>query len=126
MITPTDTLQHIVFSPDESLQGSCNSYTVPKCFFKFRNLQMFCYFCNTKPTQGLKKLSHVILRITIFRVYWDLRLKLTVPEINISHNNLHQKQKHVYITLLTIVFFSLDYKHFSNYMLKIDQLHTKI
>ncbi len=53
MITSTDTLRDTVFSPDESLQGSGNSYTVSKCWFKFSNLQIFCYFSNDKPTQGL-------------------------------------------------------------------------
>ncbi len=31
MITSTDTLRDSVFSLDESLQGSCNSYTISKC-----------------------------------------------------------------------------------------------
>ncbi len=53
MVTSTDTLCDTVFSPDESLQGSCNSYTVSKCRFKFGNLQIFCYFINDKPAQGL-------------------------------------------------------------------------
>ncbi len=52
-ITSTDTLRDTVFSPDKSLQGLCNSYTVSKCRFKFGNLQIFCYFSNDKPTHGL-------------------------------------------------------------------------
>ncbi len=36
------------FSPDESLQEQCNSYTVTKCRFKFGNLQIFCYMSNGK------------------------------------------------------------------------------
>ncbi len=50
VITSTDTLRDTVFSPDESLHGFCNFYTVSKCRFKFGNLQIFFYFSNDKPT----------------------------------------------------------------------------
>ncbi len=53
MLTSTDTLTDTVFSPDEKLQGSCNSFTVSKCRFKFGNIQIFCYYSNDKPLTGL-------------------------------------------------------------------------
>ncbi len=46
VITSTDALNDTVFSPDESLQGSCNSFIVSKCWFKYVNLQIFCYYSN--------------------------------------------------------------------------------
>ncbi len=49
MLTFTDAFTDTVFSPDEQLRGSCNSFTVSKCRFKFGNLQMFCYYSNDKP-----------------------------------------------------------------------------
>ncbi len=41
MITPIDTLTDSVFSPVESLQGSCNSYTVSKYHFKPPKVLLF-------------------------------------------------------------------------------------
>ncbi len=55
MLTSTDSLTYTVFSPDEQLQGSCNSFTVSKCRFKFGNLPIFCYYSNDKPLTGLWK-----------------------------------------------------------------------
>ncbi len=40
-------------SPVEQLQGSCHSFTVSKCRFKFGNLQIFCYYSHEKPLTGL-------------------------------------------------------------------------
>ncbi len=53
MPTSTDAFTDTVFSPVEQLQGSCHSFTVSKCQFKFGNLQMFCYYSNEKPLTGL-------------------------------------------------------------------------
>ncbi len=48
-----DILKYTVFSPVESLQESCSSYMVTKCRFKLENLQIFCYFSNETPKEGL-------------------------------------------------------------------------
>ncbi len=53
MTNLNDFLDNTVFSPVESLQEYCNSYTVTKCHFKFGNLQIFCYFSNESPNEGL-------------------------------------------------------------------------
>ncbi len=53
MPTSTDAHTDTVFSPDEQLQGSCNSFTVSKCLFKFGNLQIFFYYSNDKTLTGL-------------------------------------------------------------------------
>ncbi len=55
VITSTDALKDTVFSPDESLQGSCNSFTVSKCRYKFGNLQIFCYYSDISQSTGLWK-----------------------------------------------------------------------
>ncbi len=47
------TSRDAVFPPDEQLQGSCNSFTMSKCQFKFGNLQICWYYCNDKPLSGL-------------------------------------------------------------------------
>ncbi len=52
MPTSTDAFTDTVFSPVEQLQGSCHSFTVSKCRFKFGNLQIFCYYSNEKPLTG--------------------------------------------------------------------------
>ncbi len=44
VITSTDALKDTIFSPDEPLQGSCNSFTVSRCQIKFGNLQIFCFY----------------------------------------------------------------------------------
>ncbi len=53
MPTFTDVITDTVFSPVEQLQGSCHSFTVSKCRFKFGNLQIFCYYSNEKLLTGL-------------------------------------------------------------------------
>ncbi len=53
MLTSTDALADIVFSPNEQLQWSCISFTVSKCKFKFGNLQICCYYRIDKPLSGL-------------------------------------------------------------------------
>ncbi len=44
VITSSDTSYDTVFSPVESIQGSCTSYSVSKCCFKFGNLQFVLLF----------------------------------------------------------------------------------
>ncbi len=53
MPTSTDAITDIVFSPVEQLHVSCHSFTVSKCQFNFRNLQIFCYYSYEKPLTGL-------------------------------------------------------------------------
>ncbi len=77
VITSTDTLRDTVFSPDESLQGLCSSYTVSKCRFKFGNLQIFCYFSNDKPTQGLWETIPCHLENDYIESMLELKIKIT-------------------------------------------------
>ncbi len=65
VITSTDALKDTIFSPDEPLQGSCNSFTVSKSRFKFGDLQIFAII-----TPGHGKLSQVILKTILLQVYW--------------------------------------------------------
>ncbi len=100
MLTHTDALNDTVFSPDESLQGSSNSFTVSKCWFKFGNLQIFCYYSNHKPSTGLwetiprrleddfiTSISALKLRITssrqkyvsqLFEYLWDINTLISM------------------------------------------------
>ncbi len=78
IITSTDTLRDTVFSPDESLQGLCNSYTVSKCHFKFGKLQFsFCYFSNDNPTQGLWKTIPRHIEDDYIESMLGLKIKIT-------------------------------------------------
>ncbi len=77
VITSTDTLHDIIFSPDESLQGLCNSYTVSKCCFKFGNLTKFCYFSNDKPINGLWETIPHRLEDDYIESMLGLKIKIT-------------------------------------------------
>ncbi len=73
--TSTDSLKDTVFSPDEPLQGSCNSFTVSKCRFKFGNLQIVCYYSDASPSTGLWENISCHLEDDLIASILDWRLK---------------------------------------------------
>ncbi len=77
MINSTDILKNTVFSPVESLQESWNSYTVTKYLFKFENLQMFCYFSNETPNEGLWETTSRRLEDDFIQSMKGLKIKIT-------------------------------------------------
>ncbi len=89
MPTSTDAFTDTVFSPVEQLQGSCHSFTVSKCRFKFGNLQIYCYYSNEKPLTGLWRPSHVVLKMTLSQVYQLWSFVLTILKRDISQNLLN-------------------------------------
>ncbi len=77
VITSPDALKDTVFSPDESLQGSSNSFTVSKSRFKFGNLQIFCYYRDASPSTGLWEIIPRWLEDDIITRILGLKIKIT-------------------------------------------------
>ncbi len=77
MPTSTEAITYTVFSQVEQLQGSCHSFTVSKCWFKFGNLQFFCYYSNENPL--------TVLRETIpYRIEYDFISSISAMKLCIS------------------------------------------
>ncbi len=62
-----DIMVDTVFSPVESIQEDCNSYTVTKCCYKFGNLKIYTYLSNELPKNGIwetipKYYEHYLLK----------------------------------------------------------------
>ncbi len=77
IITFTDALKDTVFSPNGTLQGSCNSFTVSKCRFKFGNLQNFCYYSDAILSTGLWEIIPHHLEDDLITSILVLKLKIT-------------------------------------------------
>ncbi len=77
MLTSTEAVNDNVFSPNEPLQGSCDSFTVSKCWFKFGNLEMFCYYSNDKPSTGLWETMPRRLEDDLITSISTLKLRIT-------------------------------------------------
>lgn len=75
VISYSNPVRDIVFLPEESLQGSCNSFTVFKCRFKFDNLHLFAILAMPAPQLCCGKQSHAVSRMTLSKVCQDWTLK---------------------------------------------------
>ncbi len=51
-LSSPDTMSENIFSPNESLEESCDSFTFTKGRYKFGKLQIYCYESNTSPSSG--------------------------------------------------------------------------
>ncbi len=67
--TSTDALNDTDFSPDEALQGACNSFTVSKCRFKLVISRFFAIMVIINHQLVYGKPSHIVLKMTLSQVY---------------------------------------------------------
>ncbi len=77
MVPHTDTLHDNVLASREQLQGTCNSFTLSKCSFKFGNLQMFCYYSDAKPSTGIWKTIPRLLEKDFITSILNLKINIT-------------------------------------------------